>query len=137
MIVAETDVLKIFPEKRFQYQSISIKGADQKVTKRTTKLLLRVMLTDPIALSTPGILGMDIVNCRSVTPAGAGHGCGSFSSFDHSRILSHVSFTSLKRSFFLFKTCYRQSKVTRSIQAVPMWFLHFQTKFAVFVQLLL
>ena len=42
-----------------------------------------------------------------------------------------------KKIIVLFKTCYRQSKVTRLIQAVPMWFLHFQMKFAVFVQLLL
>ena len=45
---------------------------------------------------------MVIVNCRSVTPAGAGHGCGSFSSFDHSRILSHVNLCLLKTSNHFF-----------------------------------
>ena len=64
---------------------------------------MRVILTDPTALTAGWTLGIVIVNCRSVTPAGAGHGCGSVSNFDHSRILSHVSFTSLKRSFFCLK----------------------------------
>ena len=56
------------------------------------------MLTYPITLTGSGILGMVIVNGRSVIPAGAGHECGSFSSFDHSRLLSHVNVHLLKRS---------------------------------------
>ena len=74
------------------------------------------MLTDLTALTAGRTSEIVIVNCRSVTPAGAGHGCGSCSSFDHSRILSHVSFTSLKISIFLFKIRYRQNEFNKTNQ---------------------